>query len=156
MSPDDSAAHLAMPRVPADRGVPVVEKIFPKPAPGKVDLALSNNGPPPVPRVKLAAEIGQVIDIADFIFEDSDLRQVDRSVKGDFSLRSFDLKTRIPSASIGTVEPPTQGGGVGEGGIDNPGVRDAKYELGHADAGQEVVLGKHLFIRRPVELGDRR
>src|SRR5580700_1513479 len=106
--------------------------------------------------MKLAAEIGQVIDIADFIFEDSDLRQVDGFVKGDFSLGSFDLKTRIPSASIRTVESPTQWGGMGEGGIDNPGVRDAKYELGHADAGQEVVFGIDLFIRRPVELGDCR
>src|SRR5258708_33495906 len=100
--------------------------------------------------------MGQVIDIGEFIFEVSELRQVDGSVKGDFSLRSLDLKTRIPSAPIRTVESPTQWGGMGEGGIDNPGVWDAKYELGHADAGQEVVLGKHLFIRRPVELGDCR
>ena len=66
---------------------------------------------------------------------------LDGLVERDFSVRSLQLKTRIPCAAIWAVEAATERVRVAECGVDDPIVRYAEHKLVDADSRQQVVLG---------------
>src|SRR5271170_581883 len=106
--------------------------------------------------MKFAAEVGEIIVDGDVVLEAPDLGKLQRLVERDFGLRRLDLKGGVPGAAIWAVEPAAERMRVGEAGVDDTVIGNAKYQLAHPDAGQELVLGEQPVIGRVIEVEDMR
>jgi hypothetical protein len=102
--------------------------------------------------VELAIEVGEVIVKLHFIFEATDLGQMDGFVKSDFSLGSDRLKSRIPRASVGAVEATARGMCVDESRIDDPRMANPGCQLMVAEGGKQTALSETHLIRSANEI----
>ena len=104
--------------------------------------------------MQVGTDIRTVVIVRGVILEPADLGQLHGFSKRHLGVGGLDLERAVPGAAIRTVEPAPERVGMGEGGIDDPVMRNPKHQLVQAYAGQQIVLGKKTIVRRVVEIED--
>src|SRR5208283_2007135 len=103
--------------------------------------------------VELCPEISEVLDIVeDLRMRPVDFLQLFASMKGHFCLGGFQSKGGVPRSPLRAIEPAACRMRIGECGIDDVSVRNAKHQLMDGDAWQQTRLAEYTTICRAIEL----